>query len=550
MSHIETGSSSPARYRILDLFAGPGGLDVAADVLGHEVTGIEWDAGACATRAKAGMDTFKGDVREYRASFFPHAQILTGGPPCQTFTVAGHGAGRRALDQVLRYIDRLHQAVRETVDAPDASAAWAQVFRTWRTIHEELRLKEVEARAVKAEKLDVEQSRAEQRKAMRKRLQELGHTPEAAKAILKQLGEPRDLPFPDQELARLLEEFAERTGRLDKLKDKLEELGDERTGLVLQPLWWIIERSRRPGSMPFEAVILEQVPAVMPVWDAYTKVLDTLGYRTATQLLHTEAFGVPQTRRRAVLMARRDGSDRTPLPLLKQTHELYHRGRTLAAPSAPAHADTLPVDDTGRPLARWVSMEQALESAGRFSEDVRRRPPFTVVSNYGTGGKPDARGRRDHDAPSATVTGKVSRNRLVHPGTDRDLDDGLARFSHTEAGVLQSFPPAYPWDGNDIPQQIGNAVPPRLALHVLRHVLEPGLGTEEAEARMDRSIEKLLAWKPRRTVKPREQKERPCRAVANAAASLVPCPPSRPSPGPPRHSAIAGAAAVALALSW
>ncbi|KAA6217852.1 DNA cytosine methyltransferase [Streptomyces filamentosus] len=510
MSHTPTDSPPPAKFRILDLFAGPGGLDVAAHVLGHEVTGIEWDAGACATRAEAGMDTFKGDVREYRAAFFPRAQVLTGGPPCQTFTVAGHGAGRRALDQVLRYIERLHEAVRDTVDHPDASAAWTQVFRTWRKIHEELRLKEVEARTVKAEKRALEQSRAEQRKAMRKRLEELGSSPEEAKLLLKELREPQDLTSSDDDLARLFEEFVDLTGRLDKLKDKLEELGDERTGLVLQPLWWIIERSRRPGSTPFEAVVLEQVPAVMPVWDKYAEVLDTLEYRTATQFLHTEAFGVPQTRRRAVLMARLDGSSRDRLPPVEETHKLYHRGS--AAP-APSPSDTLPLETSeaggGRrpPRHKWISMGEALENARRLSqsEDVRSRPPFTVVSNYGTGGRPEARGRRDHDAPSATVTGKVSRNRVVHQGTDRDLDDGLARFNNAEAGVLQTFPAAYPWAGNDVSQQIGNAVPPRLALHVLRHVLEPGLSREEAEDRVEKSIAKLSAWKPGRTARLREQ---------------------------------------------
>ncbi|MEU8521049.1 phosphatase PAP2 family protein [Streptomyces sp. NBC_01216] len=44
--------------------------------------------------------------------------------------------------------------------------------------------------------------------------------------------------------------------------------------------------------------------------------------------------------------------------------------------------------------------------------------------------------------------------------------------------------------------------------------------------------------------------ERPCRAVAGAASSLVPCPPHGDWSFPSNHSAIAGAAAVALALSW
>ncbi|MDV5146001.1 DNA cytosine methyltransferase [Streptomyces sp. SBC-4] len=522
MSHIETERPSPAKFHILDLFAGPGGLDVAAHVLGHEVTGIEWDAGACATRAEAGMDTFQGDVRQYRAAFFPDAQVLTGGPPCQTFTVAGHGAGRRALDQVLRYIERLHQAVTGTEHQPDETVAWTEIFRTWREIHEELRLKEVEARAVKAEKRAVEQSRAEKRKAMRIRLEELGNSADEAKELLKKLNAPQILEFPDAEVQDLLKEFGDLNGLLDKLKDRLEELGDERTGLVLQPLWWVIERSRRPGSTAYEAVILEQVPAVMPVWKEYARVLTTLGYRTATQLMHTEAFGVPQTRRRAVLMARLDrpglpdGPAPGLLPKVSETHLLYGRGGSPGRTSSADLADTLPLgtpedgtgrtrtssEDLDRPKESWVSMETALTRARQCSNDVRARPPFTVVSNYGTGGVPEARGRRDHDAPSATITGKVSRNRVVHKGTDTNLGNGLDRFNSAEAGVLQTFPAAYPWSGNDVSQQIGNAVPPRLALHVLRQVLEPELDDTEAAARLDQGVRDLEAWKPRREVKP------------------------------------------------
>ncbi|OKK02852.1 hypothetical protein AMK26_25135 [Streptomyces sp. CB03234] len=44
--------------------------------------------------------------------------------------------------------------------------------------------------------------------------------------------------------------------------------------------------------------------------------------------------------------------------------------------------------------------------------------------------------------------------------------------------------------------------------------------------------------------------ERPCRAVAGAAASIVQCPPYGDWSFPSNHSAIAGAAAVALALAW
>ncbi|MFI7097193.1 DNA cytosine methyltransferase, partial [Streptomyces lydicus] len=43
------------------------------------------------------------------------------------------------------------------------------------------------------------------------------------------------------------------------------------------------------------------------------------------------------------------------------------------------------------------------------------------------------------------------------------------RITAQEAGVLQTFPADYPWAGNkgQVFSQIGNAVPPRLAAHLL-----------------------------------------------------------------------------------
>lgn len=48
------------------------------------------------------------------------------------------------------------------------------------------------------------------------------------------------------------------------------------------------------------------------------------------------------------------------------------------------------------------------------------------------------------------------------------------RITAQEAGVLQTFPAAYPWAGNkgQVFSQVGNAVPPRLA----GHLLAPHLG--------------------------------------------------------------------------
>ncbi|WP_309054711.1 DNA cytosine methyltransferase, partial [Streptomyces sp.] len=385
MSHVTSPPPSPAGFRILDLFAGPGGLDVAADVLGHQITGIEWDPDACATRAAAGMDTFRGDVRQYSAALFPHAQVLTGGPPCQTFTVAGHGAGRRALDEVLRYIERLHDAVRP------AGAQWEDILRTWQGITEELAEKAARAKEVREEKRRIEALRSAERKVIKESLERRRSPREKIERVLKALRASRELAAEDADLEPLVEQYNTLGTVLHGLKAQLEKLGDERTGLVLQPLWWVIERSRRPGLAPYEAVILEQVPAVMPVWEKYTHVLATLGYRTRTQLMYTEAFGVPQTRKRAVLMARLGETD---IPEIVETHERY-RPRTVPTGSSSSTAtdrvDTLLWDSEGNdrtPKEAWVSMETALKKARSLMPELPDRPAFTVVSNYGTGGDP------------------------------------------------------------------------------------------------------------------------------------------------------------------
>jgi len=319
------------RHRIVDLFAGPGGLDVGATWLGIPVTGIELDADACATRTAAGLGTIQGDVRAYGPADFPGSSVLTGGPPCQTFTVAGTGSGRRALEKVVGCIEGM-------VEHPEADPV-----RGWST--------------------------------------------------------------------------------------------DERTELVLEPLRWALLALRE--NAPFEAIVLEQVPAVLPVWQAFGGLLERHGYRCAIGILSSEEFGVPQTRRRAILIARLgDASFALPTP----THEAFSKG----APIQGAF---------GR--EPWVSMGEALE----------RDTGFTVVSNYGSGGDPRNRGQRTSDEPAATITGKVMRNRLRLPGGEWD------RLSHREAGVLQTFPYDFPWSGGDIGQQIGNAIPPRLAAQVLAQAL-------------------------------------------------------------------------------
>jgi DNA (cytosine-5)-methyltransferase 1 len=207
-------------------------------------------------------------------------------------------------------------------------------------------------------------------------------------------------------------------------------LGDERSALVLEPLRWAL--AAVDAGRPYRAIVLEQVPTVLPIWETYAELLRAEGYTAVSGILKAEEYGVPQTRRRAVMLARLDGPVALPAP----THRRYRAtGGTLPAPAS--MGDVLP-----------------------------HRGEFTVVSNYGTGGDPKKRGRRHSTEPAATVTGKINRNRVLNPdGTEQP------RLTASEAGQLQGFPADYPWTGNDIWQQIGNAIPVPLGRAILTAAL-------------------------------------------------------------------------------
>ncbi|WBO66081.1 DNA cytosine methyltransferase [Streptomyces camelliae] len=376
---------------VLDLFAGPGGLDVAGHVLDIPSLGIEWDKSACLTRYAAGLDTLHADVSAVRRDAFeslpPEINVLAGGPPCQTYSVAGHGAGRQALDRVKKYIERLM--------AGDSD-----------------------------EEIDAE----------------------------------------------------------------LATLSDPRTALVLEPLRYAIQATRSPNRehRPYDVIVLEQVPAVAPLWVHYAKVLTETGlpdgtkYNVVVDVLDTETYGVPQTRSRAVLIARREGLGEPSLP--SPTHRSYepkewNRRNGESGTSDPEQAadqvhqpplyeDTAPESDE-EPLS-WRSMGAAL--AGPVGSHRGRPKPFLVRSNYGSSGNPGRRGVRSDQQPAATVTGRISRF-VVFEHLGKDVFYEGSRFSMNEAGMLQSFPPDYPWSGTAQAQQVGNAVPPLFGAHLLSAAL-------------------------------------------------------------------------------
>lgn len=90
---------------MLDLFAGTG-VGVAARDLGIREYGVEIMPEAIASRELAGFQTPYNDAWDIDAPQRLGLDFNTmwASPPCQTYSVAGKGSGRRALDDVLAAI--------------------------------------------------------------------------------------------------------------------------------------------------------------------------------------------------------------------------------------------------------------------------------------------------------------------------------------------------------------------------------------------------------------------------------------------------------------
>ena len=285
---------------------------------------------------------------------------------------------------------------------------------------------------------------------------------------------------------------------------------DDRSPLVCQPVRWA--RELRP-----EWIALEEVPAVLGLWEHMARIFRSWGYNVWTGTLLAADYGVPQTRTRAILMA--------------------SRVRTVAPPE-PTHAEHPEGSDLfgGGHREPWISMAEALgwsglvgfprryDGQGEETDDGYRardltptdQPAQTVTekarswSQFVSGPAPTVvTTRRSKDGliigrqlppgegenvggwgwtrPSTTVAADP---RIADPGyrkgNERQFRPDGIRVTVQEAGVLQSFPADYPWDGlagrvarrtnsrTKQFEQVGNAVPPLMAAHILAAL---GVGT-------------------------------------------------------------------------
>lgn len=217
---------------------------------------------------------------------------------------------------------------------------------------------------------------------------------------------------------------------------------DPRTALVMAPLSFIAY------SLP-KYVALEQVETVLPVWESYARVMRLMGYNVETGILNAEQYGVPQSRKRAFLVASTEQRANLPEP----THSKYH----VRNPYRMDHG-VLP----------WVSMAEAL---GIASDEIENK--LFCPTNL----RPHS-GIREAERPASTLAfGHENARWITRDEYDDYIENGTPqpgiKLTHRELAVLQSYPDEFIWKGGktSITLQISNAVPPLLAEAVLRELI-------------------------------------------------------------------------------
>ena len=205
-----------------------------------------------------------------------------------------------------------------------------------------------------------------------------------------------------------------------------------------------------------KAVMMENVPGFAKD-DRIAKVcavLDKLGYKWQIRVLDAADFGVPQRRRRMILLAGRGKH----IPFARKgTRKRTVREAFRKLGKRTRHSDEL----HNLPQSRSDSVATLIRRIprnGGSRTDLGRESQLECHRKCD--GFKDVYGRMSWSDVSPTITGgccNPSKGRFLHPVANRTI-------SLREAALLQSFPPSYKFSLDRgkfaVAQMIGNALPP------------------------------------------------------------------------------------------
>ncbi len=229
------------------------------------------------------------------------------------------------------------------------------------------------------------------------------------------------------------------------------------------------------GTRP-DVITMENVPSVAKheVFHDFVDTLKRLGYSVWFDVVDSARYGVPQTRRRMVLLASRHGEIKLighTIDKQKTVRQAIGRLRPLSAGES-APKDRLHV--SSRLSEKNLQRIKASKPGGTW----RDWPAHLVADCHrAESGKtyPGVYGRMEWDKPAPTMTTQCygfGNGRFGHPEQDRAI-------TLREAAIIQSFPSDYefiPKDGEvsftALGRLIGNAVPVDLGRAIARSINE------------------------------------------------------------------------------
>ena len=220
---------------------------------------------------------------------------------------------------------------------------------------------------------------------------------------------------------------------------------------------------------PPDYIIVENVPGFRnrtgkTIAEQFETTLLKHGFKTASGCLDAKDYGIPQTRKRYILVASRHGEPEIPQP----THQAHYATVRDAIGNYPVIADGESHSNYHNHQARKLAPHHrkivaAVPKNGGNRKDITDTSILLPCHQ----GKPNVHrevfGRMTWHKPAPTMTGRctdVYCGRFVHPEQDRGI-------SLREAAAIQTFPDTYRFYGTSIAEnsrQIGNAVPVKLAL--------------------------------------------------------------------------------------
>jgi DNA (cytosine-5)-methyltransferase 1 len=278
----------------------------------------------------------------------------------------------------------------------------------------------------------------------------------------------------------------------------------------IQPKWFLMENVEGLLTANRGIYVLEAVKSFIE-----------LGYQVRLEKIYSQFFGVPQRRKRVLIVGNRLGYNyKLPAPTMKVSGQIFrnsdvtlHHAISGLPTASPSKGKALNYDTEINSLFEQYLRGQATQVTDHYSPELdgiqlariqalrpgqtmknlpmelqhksfQRRAKRRVMDGTPSekrGGSPSGLKRLLFEEPCPTITGAATRE-LIHPIEDRPI-------TIRETARIQTFPDDFLFEGtlSQKIQQIGNAIPPMIAKICGEHIRND-YGFERAEVSRGRLL--------------------------------------------------------------